>query len=54
MTVVEYEALFHKLDRHATSVLTIKNERVPCFVGELRLFLCMSTKSMVVMGRYLC
>lgn len=52
MTLVEYEAYFHELVRHVTSILGIKYERVCCFLKGLRLLHCMSTQSIVVVGRY--
>lgn len=50
--MVEYEARFHKLARHATMILPIEYKRVQCFVRELRLLFCMATQSMIAIGRY--
>lgn len=43
--VVEFEASFHELARHATYILTMEYDRVQCLVRGLRLPLCMSTES---------
>ncbi|KAF3613820.1 Serpin-ZX [Capsicum annuum] len=51
MTVAEYEAHFHKLARHATSILDTEYERVRCFVRGLRLPIRMATQSLVTAGR---
>lgn len=50
MVVMEFEALIHELDRHATYILTIEYDRVQCLVQGLRLPLCMSTESLAIIG----
>lgn len=50
MTIMEYEAWFNKLARHATSILYIKYDRVGCSVLRLRLPLLMSTQRLVLLG----
>ncbi|XP_069145978.1 uncharacterized protein [Solanum lycopersicum] len=51
MTVLEYEARFHELSRHATMILPIEGERVRCFVRGLRYRLRVDTEHMVSAGR---
>lgn len=51
MIVVKYEAIFHELDGHATSILDTKYKIVHSFVRGLGLFFYMSTQILVSMGR---
>ncbi|XP_015169165.1 uncharacterized protein [Solanum tuberosum] len=51
MTVLEYEARFHELSRHAAMILPTEEERVRCFVRGLRLQLRIQTQSLVSAGR---
>lgn len=50
MTVIEYEARFHELSRHATINLPIKEEMVYCFVRDLSFQLWTENESMVSVG----
>lgn len=49
-TGAEYEAHFHKLARHTTSIRDTKYERVLFSVCGLRLPLCISTQCLVVVA----
>lgn len=51
--VIVYEAHFHEFSRDATSILDIEYERVCCFIRGLSLPICMSTKSLIVVVRFL-
>lgn len=51
MKVIEYEAYFYELSRYSKSILTIEYKRVYCIIQGLRLHFCMSTQSLVVVGR---
>lgn len=51
MVVVEYEAGFHELSRHATMILPTKYEGIQFFVRGLGLPLCMATQSVVASGK---
>lgn len=52
MKVLEYEASFHKLPIHATTILPTEYEWIWYFVRGLRLSLCMATQSLVVIGKF--
>lgn len=45
---MEYEAYFHELAQHATSILGTDHVRVCFFVKWLRFPLCISTQSLVI------
>lgn len=50
MIVTEYKALFHKLDRHATSIIENKYDRVFFFVRRFMLLIYLVTPSLVGVG----